>query len=224
MGLIIKNKMYGQIHLDTNKIIGIMGKNSSVVTDSLNRNMVSFVSKDYEFYTNSCMTELMIHLKKVNTSELTDLLKMFDLDEYFLKKKINDLSSGEKKILKYLSAFLENKKNIFIDEPFLDIDFKWKKCLISFFKRTIYEKNKTIFIVSNNSNIIYELCDMILLLEKEYVYGTVRDIFTNTMLLEKYHIDIPNIVEFVNLAKKKKVLIDYSYDIRDLIKDVYKHV
>ena len=36
---------------------------------------------------------------------------------------------------------------------------------------------------------------------------------------------IPEIIEFTYLAKKKKsVKIDYHKDIRDIIKDIYKHV
>ena len=35
---------------------------------------------------------------------------------------------------------------------------------------------------------------------------------------------MPNIVEFVKLAKNKKIKLKYSHDIRDLIKDVYRNV
>ena len=98
------------------------------------------------------------------------------------------------------------------------------KRLISLFKRIKYHTERTIIIFSNNSNTIYEQCDNVLLLGNEYYYGTVKDVFTNLSLLEKYEIDVPNIVEFVNMAKEKGIQIDYSFDIRDLIKDVYKCV
>ena len=35
---------------------------------------------------------------------------------------------------------------------------------------------------------------------------------------------MPNLVKFTMLAKAKKVKLSYHRDIRDLIKDVYKHV
>ena len=44
-------------------------------------------------------------------------------------------------------------------------------------------------------------------------------------MLRKSTFDIPDIVEFTHKAKKtKKVKIDYHKDIRDIIKDIYKHV
>ena len=43
--------------------------------------------------------------------------------------------------------------------------------------------------------------------------------------MKRNKIDIPEIIEFTYLAKKQKnVKIDYHKDIRDIIKDIYKHV
>ena len=43
--------------------------------------------------------------------------------------------------------------------------------------------------------------------------------------MKKNRVNIPEIVEFTYQAKKeKKAKIDYHRDIRDLIKDIYKHV
>ena len=43
--------------------------------------------------------------------------------------------------------------------------------------------------------------------------------------LKKNRINITKIVEFTYLAKKKKnIKIDYHKDVRDIIKDIYKHV
>ena len=54
---------------------------------------------------------------------------------------------------------------------------------------------------------------------------SVVDILTNIDFLNKNKIDIPDIVEITYLAyKKKKIKIDYHKDIRDIIKDIYKHV
>ena len=44
------------------------------------------------------------------------------------------------------------------------------------------------------------------------------------MNLEKNNIEVPEIVQITYLAKKKDVRIDYHKDIRDIIKDIYKHV
>ena len=98
------------------------------------------------------------------------------------------------------------------------------KKIKSLLQRIIYETNKTIIIGSSDSNIIYEICSSVLLLDNIYYYDKTINIFKDVDLLNRFNIDIPDLVEFVNLIKQKNILIDYSFDIRDLIKDVYKSV
>ncbi len=226
MALILKNKLYGNIKIDSNKIIGFMGNNYLNYMNMISFSNAYLIDKEYVFYTNNIDSEISLYLKnKDNSHKIKNIvLKEFNLDIDFLNKNISDLSSGEKHLLKYLIAFIINKKIIIIDEPFLDMDYSLKKKIKSLLQRIIYDTNKTIIIGSMDSNIIYELCDNILLLDNTYYYGKKIDVFTNKLLLENYKIDTPDIVEFINLVKKKNVLIDYSYDIRDLIKDVYKSV
>ncbi len=215
MELVLKSKSYGNIVIDNNKIIGIVGR-----TSSLKISNVSMIGKDYNFYTNLVASEISLYPS--NKKEI--IFKELNVQEDFLQRKISELSNSEKHLLKYIIGFLLDKDIIVIDEPFIDMDYNWKKKLISLFKRIIYKTDKTILIISNNINIIYELCDNILILEKDYCYGKTVDIFKDKSLLDKYNIDVPDIVEFINLAKSKNVLLDYSFDIRDLIKDVYKSV
>ena len=50
-------------------------------------------------------------------------------------------------------------------------------------------------------------------------------IYQRVDFLKRNKFDVPEIIEFTYLAKKKKaVKIDYHKDIRDIIKDIYKHV
>ncbi len=215
MGLILKSKKYGDISIDSNKIIGVIG-----LLNLIKLNNVSMVSKDYEFYTDFVSSEISLY--SIDNKEI--IFDEFNIKNDFLDKKISELSNSEKHLLKYVIGFLQNNEIIVIDEPFLDMDYNWKKKLVSLFKRMIYKTNKTIFIISNDMNIIYELCDKVLIVGEDYYYDSTINIFKNKEILNKYNIDIPDIVEFINLAKEKKILIDYSFDIRDLIKDVYKSV
>ena len=75
-----------------------------------------------------------------------------------------------------------------------------------------------------DSNVIYPLCKKVLFVNNsDYYYDDITT-FKNKKLLKKYRVIMPNLVKFVELAKDKKVKLKYSQDIRDLIKDVYKHV
>ena len=226
MALVLKSNVYGNIKIDSNKIIGMMGSNYVDFMKMIKGNNYHFISKENDFYTDSVDIEMSIHIK--NKMDLQKIKKMmlceFNLENSFLNCNISDLSNGEKKLLKYILAFIDNKRIIIIDEPFLDLDYNLKKIIKSLLQRIIFETDKTIIIGSSDSNIIYELCSSVLLLDMTYYYDKTINIFSNSELLKEYHIDTPDIVEFVNLAKEKNILIDYSYDIRDLIKDVYKCV
>ena len=86
--------------------------------------------------------------------------------------------------------------------------------------------HKTIIIASNNSNLLYELTDDLIIIKKARVVAadeTVK-IYQDVDFLKYNDIEIPDLVKFTYLAKKKKVKLSYHRDIRDLIKDVYKHV
>ena len=221
MALVLKNNLYGNIKIDSNKIIGVMGNYYKFIK-SINNKNISLIPVINDFYTNNVYYEMSLYT--TDTNSIDKLLKDFDLNSDFLNKNICFLSDSLKHLLKYMLALLQNKKIIIIDEPFIDMDYSLKKKIKSILKRIIYETDKTIIICSNNSNIIYELCDSVLLLDKDFKYGKTIDIMKDNILLEKYNIDIPDIIDFINLIKSKGIIIDYSVDIRDLIKDVYKCV
>ena len=224
MAVIFKNNLYGNITIDSNKIIGIMGDYRKFIK-SIKGN-ISILSYEDDFYSDNVDYEMSLHIGDGNNTDgiKNIFIKEFGLDNEFLNKKISMLSDSEKYILKYLLTFLENKRVIVIDEPFINLDYNLKKMIKSLLKRIIYETGKTIIVGSNDSDVIYELCDKILLLGRDYSYGDKYNIMTDKLLLEKYGVDIPIMVDFINLIKKKKILIDYSDDIRDIIKDVYKCV
>ena len=149
---------------------------------------------------------------------------MLDINENFLEKKICELSSGEKRLLKYVLVLVYNPNVIVIDEPYLYLDFHYKKII----KKVLYELKsnfkKTIIVGSNDSNIIYSLCDISLLINKDsHLYGITKTIF-NEEELSKFKIKVPDLVKFSDLVRKKNINIGYFQDIRDLIKDVYRNV
>ena len=86
---------------------------------------------------------------------------------------------------------------------------------------------KVIIIITNNSNYIYKYTKRAIIVKNGQILldGPTKDIYERVSYLKKNGLEIPYIVEFTNRAKKeKKVRIEYHKDIRDLIKDIYKHV
>ena len=55
--------------------------------------------------------------------------------------------------------------------------------------------------------------------------GPTNELYLRVDFLKRNKFDIPDIIEFTYITKKKKqVKIDYHKDVRDIIKDIYKHI
>ena len=83
--------------------------------------------------------------------------------------------------------------------------------------------SKTIILGSDNTNELYLYTERMLILGNKNIYGKTKDIFVN-LDYSNYNIKKPDLVSFIDLAHKHGHNIEYSQDIRDLIKDVYKDV
>ena len=60
---------------------------------------------------------------------------------------------------------------------------------------------------------------------KVLLEGKTDEVYQRVNYLQRNGFDIPDIVLFTYLARKKKnVNISYHKDIRDIIKDIYKHI
>lgn len=217
MAIILKNNKY-DLSIDSNTIIGVMGNNYDKFLSSLASHDIYYLDKKV-----SVSNKKVYSLLNIDDSKTSKVLKEYKIDDEFLNKRIKHLSHSEQKLLKYILLVISDKKVNVIDEPFMDLDYSNKKKVVLLINKLIKEK-KTVIIGSVNSNIIYSLCKKVLFINENDTYYGKIDSFQNQDLLKKYHIEIPELVKFVSLAKDKKIKLKYTYDIRDLIKDVYRNV
>lgn len=238
------------VSLTDNHIIGIVGNNYErllylIGSDSVNNknilfnnlnlgkqksNYVSYIDNNLDFYTSYVYDEILLYLNrylgrcKSIEKRIGKTLEMFGIEEAFLNKKISELSTGEKRLLKYITGLIYNPNVIVINEPYMYLDFHYKKVINNVIYSLKNKYKKTIIIGSRDSNIIYSLCDLSLIFNRNsHLYGVTKSIF-NESDLKKFKIEVPNLVKFTDLVKKKGVQIGYFQDIRDLIKDVYRNV
>ncbi|MBQ6538745.1 MAG: hypothetical protein IJL76_00505, partial [Bacilli bacterium] len=55
--------------------------------------------------------------------------------------------------------------------------------------------------------------------------GKTIDTYKKINVLNKYNFKVPDSVLFINkVHKKKNIDLDYLQDIRDIMKDIYKHI
>ena len=206
-----------------------------VIKDNIKiiRKEVSMIRQNFQsqFFTNNVKEEMMFLISRLSyqpndiNKKMDQALKMVGLSEKILTKNIDTLTTGEKKLLQIAVSIIYNPDIIIFDEPFVELDRINSKKIIKLIKALKETYNKTIIIVSNNVNLLYEITDNIVILRRGHILasGETTSVYQSNSIL-KEDIDIPDLIKFINLAKSKKVKLSYHRDIRDLIKDVYKHV
>lgn len=153
-----------------------------------------------------------------------DALKLVNLNNSYLNRKIDTLSSSELYLVKLASLLILNPKIIILDNPNIYLD---SKKLNNFLKiiRTIKRRyKKTIIIFSNDSNFIHAISDYIFVIDEKKILdkGNKYEIFTNNKLLKNCQIELPKIIELEQkVLKSKKINIGFRDNINDLIKDIH---
>lgn len=220
----------GKREFDGEIIIGDM----SIIKENIKevRKRVSLITQNYQdqFFTNNVKKEMMFLISRLSykprdiNKKITQSLEIVGLKQDILNKNISELSNLEKKLFQISIGLIYNPDIIIFDETVIDLDKNNSNKIIRLIKALKEKYNKTVIIASNDVNLLYELTDNIIILKNNKVYlsGSTDTIYKSESIDKD--IDIPNLVKFTNLAKSKKVKLSYHKDIRDLIKDVYKHV
>ena len=181
------------------------------------------------FFCNTVGEEIAFGLKqfqyKTNkiTVQVKDSLKMVGLDEKFYDRRINTLCSGEARLVAIASSLALNPKALILDEPTVYLDNNSKKKLIKLIKMLRDKYHKTIIIMSNDVDFVYEVSDEYILIDNFQIIrsGSIDEIMSNNKLLEFYGYEIPCINKFIQLIRNKKnIMINYTNDIDKLVMDV----
>jgi len=244
------------LEIDNNTICGIMGKSGSGKTtlleilSGINKpttgevliNYVDINKEDYrknigiifqfpeeQFFEIDVKNEIEFAAKNyhVKRSRLKEVLKVVGLQESILSRRLDSLSNGEKRLVAIASILIYNPKIILFDEPTIGLDYKNKKKIINLIKELKNRYDKTIIIVSHDIDLLYLLCnDLIVLSEgKVILYGDTDSVFNEIDTIKKYDIQIPRILKFTNYLKDNKdIKLLPCKTINDLIKEVYRNV
>ncbi|MBQ8131112.1 MAG: ATP-binding cassette domain-containing protein [Bacilli bacterium] len=159
--------------------------------------------------------------------KMEDSLKIVGLTENYLERDLVTLSSSEKKLILIARGLLSNPDTILIEEPFQYLDLKQEKRLSMLLTKLKEQFNKTIVIKSEDVDCLYNHTDNMVILKNNEVLveGDTKEVFHRVDYLKRNGIHIPDAVRFTYLANKDKdAKIEYHSDIRDIIKDIYKHV
>ncbi|MBR6137358.1 MAG: ATP-binding cassette domain-containing protein [Bacilli bacterium] len=223
--------------LDEKEINGLTGTRLDKIIDIIAKSnkKISYVDANcHDKFYEETLEEHLVEYMKVNeiypknlNKKIKDSLKIVALDEELLERNIMTLSSSEKKKLLLAKALLKNPDILILKEPFRKLDMRNQKKLSMVLKRIKEKYQKVILIISDNPNTLLKETNHLIIFKNNKILcnDNTMNFYKDVESLKLHKIDIPDIIEITYLANKKKnAKIDYFKDIRDIIKDIYKHV
>ena len=192
------------------------------------------VIKDKLTYSSETLYEYIEKVMKIHKiypkdkdKKIKDSLKIVGVNIRTLKSSIHNLSSSEKKLVSIAIGLIINPNILIIENATKSLDLKNKKKVIMLFRKLVEQYNKTIVLISENSDELYQYTKHIIIFKKHKIIidGDTDYVFKKVSFLKEHNINIPKIIDFTYRVKKeKKAKLEYHKDIRDIIKDIYKHV
>lgn len=155
---------------------------------------------------------------------ISEALKLVGLNEEYLKRRIDSLNISEKKKVSLASILIFNPGVIILEEPSMFLNYRDNEKLIKLIKLLKDKYNKTIILISEDTNLSYKVSDEIILLNKgSIVYAGNKSILEDEKVLNNINVDVPEIVKFINISNKFDANLTYTSNILDLIKEVYRN-
>ena len=194
---------------------------------------VVFNNPEEAFIFNTVIEELEFGLKKYNykvdtiNKRIEDSLKMVNLPIEYLDKSPFELSSGEKESLALGIALSLNPKLIIIDNPTSNLDSRNKEYLIKLLKKIKTRYNKTIILLTSDIEFAIKVADNYLILKNGKIIssGLKKELLNNISRIKTGKIEVPKIIDFINdVNKKKNINLELTFDIKELMKDIYRNV
>ena len=213
--------------IDIDKAIVSIQYEDQTIIDNLISDYNAVVIDNTKLYavSNTVLDEIMIFNKYPELDFLGDIIKFFGEENSFFAREIKTLTNTEKIYLNILRNLSVIDKVIIFKDLFLGLDLNNQRSL---FKIITYlrELGYIVFICSNDVDILYRYSDYSILSSKSIIkYDKTDDIYSDVTYLLKHEFEVPTLAYITYRAKKdKNVRLFYRRDVRDIIKDIYKHV
>lgn len=133
------------------------------------------VKENIKFYFN-------INNQKYDKRKTVEILNSVKLNEKILRKKIKNLSLGEKQRLAIACLFIKDPDIIICDEPTSALDNNSREVIINLLKQIAHEQNKTIIIASHDDQVI-QVADVHYHIENErikLIYNNMKNNIQNS--------------------------------------------
>lgn len=194
--------------------------------------IVSIVDSKYiYFYTGTVKGEINYYCKKNKITDksfiifLENYLREVGLNEETLDKKIEQLSTSERYLFYIFLKTLFKFDVVIFKNLYFNLDKNNRKIIKNLLK--MFSSKNKIVIVEDNMDVLYEVTNKTIIIKngKVILSGNTLEELVKCKELLNYNIIPPTLPYITYLAKERKgVKLFYHTDIRDIIKDIYKHV
>ncbi len=218
MEKIILNGILVDSQTNFRKVILDINKNN---LDIIKFNNDKFLVPSLELYFNlNCV-------KKVNFKKISQVLLMLGLKG----KKLSDFplsySNSDKYKLLLATALINNSSCLLLVFPNLYLDDCNMNLILNVLKKLSKEYNKNIYIVSNQIDFLYRECDNLIIYKKNNILfnSNRNNLYEKKDLLLSNGYCLPPILNFIfETETMKKVKLSPTFDIKELMKDIYRNV
>ena len=225
--LLLKRPSSGEIRLNNS----IIKRSSHVDNANAIRRNIGFVYSNYNklFLEVSVLKEISNIMNNYNyktdnvVKHVVQSLRIVGLDESFLDRDPNELSRVEKKKVELASVISYNPEVLVLDNFDIGLSYREKEYFRKLFLKLKNKYNKTIILISNNAEFLFDIVDDVHLIYKgKLILSEGKDIFYNSNLYK--YVNIPKIIEFTKYVEMNGYDIKKCTDIKELIKELYRNV
>ena len=214
--------------------VTIHGIESNVENKNLIQKQIAYIRKDSKntFHQDIVLAEIgsIVDAKEYKNTNINkrikDAFSMVGLNESYLTRRFDSMSSSELYMVQLAMQFICNPKIIILESPFVSLDYHNKKRLLKLIDLLKEKYHKMIFICDDDVDVLYQYTDKVVFAKdcNHITLYDTYDFFTSVKFLKANRIELPRLIDITYRGKCKGVKLTYQKDIRDIIKDIYKHV
>ncbi len=156
-----------------------------------------------------------------------DALAFVGLEPETLEKSPFDLSGGQKRRVAIAGVLAMEPSVLILDEPTAGLDPVGRNDLLMRLKRMHEEKKITIILVSHSMEDIADTVDKVMVMAdgKLKTFGKVNEVFSQSEMLEKIGLDIPQVCSVMRYFKEQGYEIDSNiYNVDKAADAIFKMI
>lgn len=214
----------GEVHVEGEKI----SKDMRLIGLRQRVGMV-FQYPEHQLFEETCAKDIAYGPKNLGLGEeeidkrVKDAIEDVGLDYEWVKDRSPfELSGGQKRRVAIAGVLAMKPNTLILDEPTAGLDPKGRDEIIEEIRSIQKKNNLTIVYVTHSMEDIARIADRILVMEKGELkyFDRPNKIFKREEELEQIGLDVPYVVDFMNMLRKKGVVLKQALTPEDAAKEI----